>query len=147
MKNAEVQMRVKAAVIVVVAAVMPWMAELWASSARIEWHAYEAGIARSRFEKKMAFIYFHAEWCAYCADMDRKTFTNPEVVAMLNRNFIPIRVDSDRDRAAASLYRVKGLPHMVFLTEGGREIGSLPGFIPPDQMMKALTAVLTATPK
>ncbi len=147
MKNGEVRMRFKTAVIVMAAAVMPWMAELWASPAQIEWHAYEAGMARSRFEKKKAFIYFHAEWCAYCADMDRKTFTNPEVVALLNRNFIPIRVDSDREKAAASLYRVKGLPHMVFLAEGGQEIGSLPGFIPPEQMKKALNAVLSAPPK
>jgi thioredoxin-related protein len=140
-------MRFKAAVIVVVAAVMPWMAELWASSARIEWHAYEAGMARSRFEKKKAFIYFHAEWCTYCADMDRKTFTNPEVVAMLNRNFIPIRVDSDREKAVASLYRVKGLPDIWFLAETGEVIGHRPGFIPPDQMMKALNAVLNTPPK
>jgi thioredoxin-related protein len=140
-------MRFKAAVIVVVAAVMPWMAELWASSARIEWHAYEAGMARSRFEKKKAFIYFHAEWCTYCADMDRKTFTNPEVVAMLNRNFIPIRVDSDREKAVASLYRVKGLPDIWFLAETGEVIGHRPGFIPPDQMVKALNAVLNAPPK
>jgi len=58
-----------------------------------------------------------------------------------------IRVDADRDKAAASLYRVKGLPHMVFLTEVGQEIGSLPGFIPPDRMLKALAAALTAAPK
>jgi thioredoxin-related protein len=140
-------MRFKAAVIVVVAAVMPWMAELWASSARIEWHPYEAGMARSRFEKKKAFIYFHAEWCTYCADMDRKTFTNPEVVALLNRSFIPIRVDSDREKAVASLYRVKGLPDIWFLAETGEVIGHRPGFIPPDQMVKALNAVLNAPPK
>ena len=141
-------MRFKSAVIVVVvAAVMPWMAELWASSARIEWHPYEAGMARSRFEKKKAFIYFHAEWCAYCADMDRKTFTSPEVVALLNRSFIPIRVDSDREKAIASLYRVKGLPDIWFLSETGEVIGHRPGFIPPDQMVKALNAVLNAPPK
>jgi thioredoxin-related protein len=140
-------MRFKAAVIVVVAAVMPWMAELWASSARIEWHPYEAGMARSRFEKKKAFVYFHAEWCTYCADMDRKTFTNPEVVAVLNRNFIPIRVDSDREKAVASLYRVKGLPDIWFLSETGEVIGHRPGFIPPDQMVKVLSTVLAAPPK
>lgn len=141
-------MRSKAVMILAVAAaVMPWMAELWASSARIEWHAYEAGMARSRFEKRKAFIYFHAEWCTYCADMDRKTFTNPEVVALLNRNFIPIRVDSDREKAVASLYRVKGLPDIWFIAETGEVIGHRPGFIPPDQMVKALNAVLAAPPK
>lgn len=140
-------MRLKSMVLVITAAaVAAWLSDLYAAQ-RVEWHPYEAGMARSRFEKKKAFIYFYADWCGYCAEMDRKTFTDPEVVALLNRSFIPIRVDADRDKAAASLYRVRGLPHMIFLTEGGQEIGALPGYIPADQMKKALNAVSTAPPK
>ena len=97
-------------------------------------------------EKKKAFIYFHAEWCTYCAEMDRKTFTDPEVAGLLNRSFIPIRVDADRDRAAASLFRVKGLPDIWFMTEAGEVIGHRAGFIPPDQMLKILNTVLTEPP-
>jgi thioredoxin-related protein len=79
--------------------------------------------------------------------MDRKTFTNPEVVGMLNRNFIPIRVDADRDKAAASLYRVTGLPDIWFLAETGEVIGHRPGFIPADQMLKVLGAALAGPVK
>ena len=115
----------------------------WAASDKIDWHTYESGMARSRFEKRKVFLYFHADWCGYCVEMDRKTFKDPAVIAALNRNFIPIRVDSDREKAAASLFRVKGLPDSWFISENGEIIGHRPGFIPPDQMVKILSVVTT----
>jgi thioredoxin-related protein len=115
-----------------------------AAADTIDWHTYESGMARSRFEKKKVFLYFHAEWCGYCAEMDRKTFKDPAVIAALNRSFIPIRVDSDRETAVASLFRVKGLPFSVFLNDVGDKIAHVPGFIPSDQMLKILTVVMAA---
>jgi thioredoxin-related protein len=115
-----------------------------AAADKIDWHTYESGLARSKFEKKKAFIYFHADWCAYCVEMDRKTFKDPAVIATLNRNFIPIRVDSERETAAAALFRVKGLPDLWFLTESGEVIGHRPGFIPSDQLIKILNVVMKA---
>ena len=114
----------------------------WAAAGTIDWHTYESGMARSRFEKKKVFLYFHADWCGYCAEMDRKTFKDPAVIAALNRSFIPIRVDSDRETAVASLFRVKGLPFSVFLTDAGDKIAHVPGFIPSDQMLKILSVVM-----
>jgi thioredoxin-related protein len=111
---------------------------------RIDWHTYDAGMSRSRFEKKKVFLFFYAEWCAYCRDMDQKTFKDPNVIGTLNRNFIPIRVDSDREQAAAALFRVKGLPDSWFLAESGDIIGHRPGFIAADQLMKIFNVILSA---
>jgi thioredoxin-related protein len=113
-----------------------------AAADRIEWHTYDAGMSRSKFEKKKVFLYFYAEWCAYCRDMDLQTFKDPAVIGALNRNFIPIRVDSDREPAAATLFRVKGLPDTWFLAESGSVIGHRPGFIPADQLMKIFDVIL-----
>jgi thioredoxin-related protein len=110
---------------------------------RIEWHTYDAGMARSKFEKKKVFLYFQAEWCAYCRDMENKTFKDPAVIGALNRSFISIRVDSDREQAAAALFRVKGLPDSWFLGESGDILGHRPGFIPADQLMKILNIILS----
>jgi thioredoxin-related protein len=116
----------------------------WAASEQIDWHAYESGMARSRFEKKKVFLFFYADWCTYCVEMERKTFKDPAVIAALNRNFIPIRVDSDREKAVTTFFRVNGLPDSWFLAENGEVIGHRPGFIPADQMMKILTVITTA---
>ena len=65
------------------------------------------------------------------------------VIAALNRNFIPIRVDSDRDQQTALLYRVKGLPDTWFISESGEVIGHRPGYIATDQLMSLLNVVMT----
>jgi thioredoxin-related protein len=114
-----------------------------AASDRVDWHTYDAGMSRSKFEKKKVYLYFYAEWCAYCRDMDRKTFKDPSVIGTLNRDFIPIRVDSDREQAAAALFRVKGLPDSWFLAESGDIIGHRSGFIPADQLMKIFNVILS----
>jgi thioredoxin-related protein len=112
-----------------------------AAAERIEWHGYDAGMSRSKFENKKVFLFFYAEWCVYCRDMDHKTFKDPNVIGTLNRDFIAIRVDSDREQAAAALFKVKGLPDSWFLAESGDIIGHRPGFIPADQLMKILNVI------
>lgn len=114
-----------------------------AAGEKIDWHTYDSGMARSKFEKKKVFLHFYADWCTYCAEMERKTFKDPAVIAALNRNFIPIRVDSDRDKQTASLYRVKGLPDTWFLSESGEVIGHRPGYIATDQLLGILNVVMT----
>lgn len=136
-------MKVKSAALLLFLSIGLLLESPWAASDTIDWHPYESGMARSRFEKKKVFLYFHADWCTYCGEMERKTFKDPAVIAALNRNFIPIRVDSDREKAVASLFRVKGLPDSWFLTENGAVIGHRPGFIPSDQMVKILTVIMT----
>jgi thioredoxin-related protein len=113
-----------------------------AAAEKIEWHAYQAGIARSGMEKKKVFLHFYADWCAYCVEMEHKTFQNPTVIATLNRNFISIRVDSDREKEIAALFRVKGLPDTWFLAENGDIIGHRPGYIPVEQLMAILNGVM-----
>jgi thiol:disulfide interchange protein DsbD len=112
------------------------------ASGKIDWHSYEAGMARSQFEKKRVFLHFSAEWCGYCREMDRKTFQDPAIVAALNRDFIAIRVDYDREPATSALYKVQGLPDSWFLSERGEPLGHRPGFISPEQFRLILKVVM-----
>jgi thioredoxin-related protein len=116
-----------------------------AAADTIEWHSYEAGMARSKAETKKVFLHFYADWCTFCVEMDRKTFKDPAVIAALNRNFIPIRVDSDRNKEIAALFRVKGLPDSWFMDENGAVIGHRPGLIPPEQLLAILKVVMTGS--
>jgi len=52
-----------------------------AAADKIDWHTYDSGMARSKFEKKKVFLHFYADWCTYCVEMERKTFKDPAVIA------------------------------------------------------------------
>ena len=110
---------------------------------RIKWYGYEEGIARGKAENKKLFLNFHAEWCTYCTKMDRETFANPTVVAYLNENFIPIKVDADREKKVAVQYKVQGLPSTWFLTPAGEQIGSQPGFIAAKNLLSLMKYIHT----
>jgi thioredoxin-related protein len=107
----------------------------------IKWHSYEEGLVVSKVEKKKVFLHFYADWCVYCGKMAKETFQNPAVISYLNNNFIPIRVDTDKEPGTAGQYGVTGLPSTWFLTEMGEAIGTVPGFIPPDTLLSMLKEI------
>ena len=107
----------------------------------INWRSYEEGLVVSKVEKKKVFLHFYADWCVYCGKMAKDTFQNPAIISYLNNNFIPVRVDTDKKPGTASQYGVTGLPSTWFLTAMGEAIGTVPGFIPPDQLLSMLKEV------
>lgn len=112
----------------------------------LKWHSFEEGMARGKAEGKIVFVHFWADWCAYCHTMDRETFRNQTVVDLLDRNFIAVKVDSDREQNLSSQFRIRGLPDNWFLSDSGSVLGHRPGFIPADTFIKILRSVLDGRP-
>ena len=104
----------------------------------IAWHSYDKGMAMSREEDKKIFLYFWAEWCAYCGKMTRETFADVSVIDYLNNHFISIKIDFDREKKAASGCEIRGLPSTWFISEKGDRIGNRPGFISAQDLLPML---------
>ena len=109
----------------------------------VRWYPYEEGLALAKKEGKKVYINFHADWCVYCKKMEKDTFAKRRIRDYLNKNFIAISVDTDREGAVARRYSVRGLPDSWFLDEKGGRIGNRPGYIGADQFMKMLELVHT----
>ena len=107
----------------------------FAFSKEIKWYSYEDGAALRKKAKKNIFIHFYADWCGYCKKMGRETFKNPEVISYLNKNFISIFINSDKDKKIVSEYRVRGFPANWFVSKNGEKIGNLPGFIKAKRLL------------
>jgi len=108
----------------------------------IEWHSYDDGMARGKFEKKKVFLHFTAAWCYYCGIMEKRTFNDPAIISRLNENFIAIKVDYDKEEKISESYYVRGLPDTIFIAEDGQIIGRRPGYIPPDVLKSILNSIL-----
>ena len=134
--------------IVVIAAVLAALSigllHTSAYSKGIEWQSYTDGMARGKFEKKKVFLHFYAEWCSACKSMANITFKDPGVIASLNKDFIPIRVDVDIQKQTSALYRVKALPDTWLIAENTDIIGHQPGYISPEQLKKILNSLQNA---
>ncbi len=114
-----------------------------ASAASIKWYSHEEGMAIGKKEEKKIFLHFYADWCTYCKKMEKETFSNQSVASYLNENFIPIKVNSDKERKIANRYNVRGLPTTWFISKHGDIIGNQPGFMPPDKLLPLLKYIQT----
>lgn len=109
-----------------------------AGSGDIQWLSYAEGRQRGEAEQKKVFLVFQADWCRYCHQMEKETFSDSAVIAYVNRNFVPISVNSDKEGEIAAKYNVRGLPSTWFLSEKGERIGNRPGYITRKEMLTIL---------
>ena len=101
----------------------------------INWKSYDEGVAMAKEQGKKAVVFFSASWCSYCAKMKKTTFQNDEVIQYLNENYIPIMVNSDKEREIVSSYNVRGLPTLWFLKEDGTGLTMRPGYVDAKSLM------------
>lgn len=61
---------------------------------------YDRGLAKAQRVNKNMFVLITApSWCGPCQWMEANTFTDKTVIAYLNRNFVPIRVEDTKNGA------------------------------------------------
>jgi uncharacterized protein YyaL (SSP411 family) len=94
-------------------------------------HWYEWGdevFARARSEDKPILLDIGAVWCHWCHVIDRESYENPEIAAIINQNFVAVKVDRDErpdvdaryQAAVSALSGQGGWPLTGFLTPDGR---------------------------
>jgi uncharacterized protein YyaL (SSP411 family) len=110
----------------------------------IQWQPWNAeAFARARAERKPVLLSLSATWCACCREMDRTSYADPRVIAMVRDGFVPIRVDADRRPDIAERYSLGGLPTTAFLTGDGALAGG-GTFVPADRLPDVLHQVSEA---
>ena len=112
-------------------------------ASEIKWHKYEDGLKTAKDSKKKIFLHFSSKNCFYCVKMERKTFASSKVIKTLNRQFVSIKVNTDIEKniKIAKHYKVFGLPANYFLSSNAKLIGSLPGYIDSNKMIKVLKVI------
>ena len=95
----------------------------------VQWHAWgEEAFDRARAEDKPILLDIGAVWCHWCHVMDRESYEDSEIAAVINQNYVAIKVDRDerpdvdaRYQAAVSAISGQGgWPLTAFLTPDGR---------------------------
>ena len=74
--------------------------------------------------------------------MDETTYSHPGVIDLINREYVPIRVDNDVRPDINQRYNMGGWPSTAFLTDSG-DILTGGTYMPPDQMADALARVVS----
>ncbi|MDA4124569.1 MAG: thioredoxin domain-containing protein [Thaumarchaeota archaeon] len=91
----------------------------------VNWYSWtEEALRRAKNDNKPVFLSIGYSSCHWCTVMSRESFENPEIAAIINKNFIPIKVDREERpeldayymSAVQSMTGSGGWPLNVFLT-------------------------------
>ena len=82
---------------------------------------FAAATAEARETNKPIFAYFMASWCPPCQTMKHTTWADKSVEAAL-RDYVPARIDVDRQPQLAEQYGVIGLPAFIVIRADGEMV-------------------------
>ena len=108
----------------------------------VAWQEWgEEAFARAQAERKAVLLDIGAVWCHWCHVMDRESYENPGVAALINDHFIAVKVDRDErpdvdvryQAAVAAISGTGGWPLTAFLTPEGRPYFGGTYFPPEDR--------------
>ena len=95
----------------------------------VDWYAWgPEALAKAKREKKPIFLSIGYSSCHWCHVMERESFMDDEIAALLNKHFVCIKVDREERPDIDTIYmtavqvmgRQGGWPLSVFLTPEGK---------------------------
>ena len=84
---------------------------------------YESALEQAKEEKKIVMVMFTLTECHVCKVMKKSVYTDPEVMAYVEKYFVPVELNLDI--ADKEGFAVFGTPTFYFLTSEGKQIGDM----------------------
>ena len=115
----------------------------------VDWYPWgQEALARAKSENKVILVSVGYASCHWCHVMEEESFMNEEIAALLNRDFISIKIDResrpDLDEQFMTVTQMitggGGWPNTVFLTPDGAPFYATT-YVPPDGLTEMLGAV------
>ena len=145
-KTSKIYSKIKNIIAVIAIVMGAWMLKPAGEIEEVKWTnltSMESIEQSIKTGDKPVMIDFYADWCAQCKELDKYTYTDPEVVEMSNK-FNNIKVDLTKENSAITdKFEIKGLPVVIFMNSDGKEIKELrvTGFLKPEEFMKKLNSI------
>src|ERR1700721_1968723 len=95
----------------------------------IDWQGWYPGVfEQAKASRRFVLLDLEAEWCHWCHVMEAETYSDPKVRALVQRRYLPVKVDQDSAPDLAARYGNWGWPATIVFAPDGTEIVSSRGF-------------------
>ena len=126
---------------------------------KLTWMDFAEGYTKAKAENKILLVDAYTDWCSWCKVMDRETYTNAQVIAVLNNEFICVKFNPEVEKkhkfGAYNLssnellyWLANGQPggyptsYFIFNPAKNDKRASQAGYLPPDQFLNLLGEVI-----
>lgn len=135
---------------------------------KINWMTMNEALAAQKENPKKIFMDVYTTWCGPCKLLDKNTFSDPDVVEYVNKNFYAVKFNAEgteevhykdftytnpnynpnrKGRNSQHLFahalKVNAYPTVVFFKENGDLIQAVPGYRTPPQLELFLKMIYT----
>ncbi|MBX0335465.1 DUF255 domain-containing protein [Pontibacter sp. HSC-14F20] len=127
--------------------------------AKINWISIEDAAEKIKKQPRKVVIDVYTDWCGWCKKMDKSTFTDPAVVAYINKNYYAVKLDAEgkkpitlnghtytyqeqyraHELAVALLQGQMSYPTTVYLDEKFNMLTPVPGYLDATTFHQVLT--------
>lgn len=110
----------------------------------INWRtSYNAVRDEAAAKKLPIVIEITADFCTWCRKLESTTLSDPTVVNIVNKNFVPFKLHRDQYGWLAEALNVKGYPTMVLASPTGKIVVVQEGYVDASTFQRQLEQVLT----
>ena len=98
--------------------------------------SWQEALDRAAKENKYIMVDAYTDWCGWCKVMDKETFTDPDVAAVVNENFIPVKINFEKGIGIelSMKFRVNSYPTILFFNPQGQLVHIQHGYMNPNQL-------------
>jgi len=61
----------------------------------LTWYNWDEGYKKAQNENKIMLIDAYTDWCGWCKVMDQKTYTNTDIINLIDKNFVAIKLNPE----------------------------------------------------
>jgi hypothetical protein len=97
-----------------------------------------SAIKEAEQKRKPLFLYFFTDKSKECQMYQQETFNHPEIVKMLNAEYVSASISTDKNQTVAVKYGVFRSPTIVITDSSGREFQRILSFYKPADLLVSL---------
>lgn len=124
----------------------------------INWISFEEAESRMKKEPRKVLIDVYTDWCGWCKVMDKKTYSNPELIRYVNTHYYAVKFNAEQkepirfleqdwpfvaqnkaNKLAIELMQGRmSYPTTIIMEENFKNAQPIPGFLEVDKMESVL---------
>ncbi len=91
--------------------------------ADLSWRDWNESVFEdAKASNRPVLLYLKVSWCRFCRELENAVFDDPEIVAAIERSYVPVCVDKEEFPQVDERYNQGGWPTLAVLTAGGEVI-------------------------
>lgn len=104
----------------------------------------DEALQKAKEQDKVIFIDIYAVWCGPCKYLSKEVFTDDELGAFMNENFINLKLDGEEGDGDALMrdFGLDAYPTMLFLSADRVEKGKIVGAVSASEILSTANEVL-----